>query len=237
MAAGGGGGGGGGNAFLATTAEDAALNQYWYSAPTLAAMLRELDALPDGCRVAFLSTPSVFFSWLAAPGASEETRAARGAARHALLDLDTQWATTPGFHKWDFTKPTEGFDAAGLTGAFDAVVMDPPFITTEVWEAYAVAARALCSRPAATAPGAGEAAAAAVSTETEGAADATAAAAVFPGKVLASTIVENEALMARLFGATPTRFQPSIPHLVYQYNFYTNFPPTALAARNPEIPE
>ena len=32
--------------------------------------------------------------------------------------------------------------------------------------------------------------------------------------------------------------RPSIPHLVYQYAMYTNFPPTkGLSEKNPEIPD
>lgn len=56
-------------------------------------------------------------------------------------------------------------------------------------------------------------------------------------KIIASTTVENESLMKELFVATPVTFQPSIPHLVYQYNFYCNFEPTILSTKNPEIPE
>ena len=56
-------------------------------------------------------------------------------------------------------------------------------------------------------------------------------------KVILSTIAENAALMKELFDAAPAAFLPSIPKLVYQYNFYTNYPPTALGKKNPEIPE
>ncbi len=34
------------------------------------------------------------------------------------------------------------------------------------------------------------------------------------GRVIASTVAENEVIMKELFGATPCRFKPSIPHLV-----------------------
>lgn len=44
-------------------------------------------------------------------------------------------------------------------------------------------------------------------------------------------------MMKELLGVTPQAFQPSIPNLVYQYNFYTNYTPTALGKKNPEIPE
>ena len=35
----------------------------------------------------------------------------------------------------------------------------------------------------------------------------------------------------------PQAFKPSIPHLVYQYNMYANYPCTRLSVPNPEIPE
>lgn len=60
-----------------------------------------------------------------------------------------------------------------------------------------------------------------------------------PGKVIASTVVENASLLERLLGVRPTPFRPSIPHLVYQYALFTNFDPSpdALGRPNPEVPE
>ena len=45
--------------------------------------------------------------------------------------------------------------------------------------------------------------------------------------------------MEELFGAVPAVFRPSIPHLVYQYDLYINYPAVSpiLSASNPEIPE
>ena len=60
------------------------------------------------------------------------------------------------------------------------------------------------------------------------------------GTVICTTVAENGALLASLFpGCAAAPFQPSIPHLVYQYNaFCSGAPlPAALASRNPEIPE
>ena len=77
------------------------------------------------------------------------------------------------------------------------------------------------------------------------------------GKVILTTVIENEKLLFELFGAKPTVsdkvkiatkhcpdpffniqvFLPSIPHLVYQYNLFTNYPPLVLNVKNPEIPE
>lgn len=56
------------------------------------------------------------------------------------------------------------------------------------------------------------------------------------GKYVLSTVIENEKLLFELFQVKPTVFQPSIPNLVYQYNFFTNYEPTVLNQLNPEIP-
>lgn len=53
------------NQFLQQTCENSDLNQYWYSKPTIDALC---DAIRESCemrgdtRVAFLSTPSLYFS-------------------------------------------------------------------------------------------------------------------------------------------------------------------------------
>ena len=60
-----------------------------------------------------------------------------------------------------------------------------------------------------------------------------------PGKILVTSIAENEKFLNELFGTSPVPFKPSKPHLVYQYKLYTNFTPVtaALNELNPEIPE
>eukprot|EP01061_Rhynchopus_euleeides_P034226 TRINITY_DN5796_c3_g1_i1.p1 TRINITY_DN5796_c3_g1~~TRINITY_DN5796_c3_g1_i1.p1 ORF type:complete len:413 (+),score=204.19 TRINITY_DN5796_c3_g1_i1:56-1240(+) len=56
------------------------------------------------------------------------------------------------------------------------------------------------------------------------------------GKLICTTIVENEGIMQELLGCTPVTFRPSIPNLVYQYNTYTSYHPTRfLDVVNPEI--
>jgi hypothetical protein len=53
------------NAFLSQIEEDRDLNQYWYSQQTIEVLrdaIREGLLLSNGRRVAFLSTPSLFFS-------------------------------------------------------------------------------------------------------------------------------------------------------------------------------
>ena len=48
------------NPFLARYKENADLNQYWYSKPTIQFMVEQCEA--HGERIAFLSTPSIYFS-------------------------------------------------------------------------------------------------------------------------------------------------------------------------------
>ena len=115
------------NRFLSTTKEVEDLNQYWYSNRTILAMARDVEdvcAAPE-TRAAFLSTPSVYFSL------SKEVR-----ARSWCFDLDTQWQKEPGYVCYDFNKPIDFEGAEELKGTFDMVIIDPPFITREVWEKY-----------------------------------------------------------------------------------------------------
>lgn len=92
------------------------------------------------------------------------------------------------------------------------MIVDPPFITREVWEKYAEAMALLAK---------------------EGVDEA----GVPHGRYICSTIAENTEMMAELVGVKPQTFKPSIPHLVYQYVMYANFPTAHLSLRNPEIPE
>ncbi|ETV96396.1 hypothetical protein H310_10549 [Aphanomyces invadans] len=57
------------------------------------------------------------------------------------------------------------------------------------------------------------------------------------GKLLLTTIAENKDMLATLLSCTLRRFQPSIPHLVYQYGTFANYDSPALDAVNPEIPQ
>lgn len=171
----------------------AALNQFWYSARTIRAMVEEVLSLPGPA--VFLATPSLFF---AVPAA---VRAARG---DALLDIDAQsFDAAQNFHVFDFRGGAAALPPA-LRARFALAVIDPPFITADAWEPFAEAADALL------APG---------------------------GAVIATSVRENEALLARLLGLRRTPFLPSIPQLVYQYStFVRGFEPTVLGRANPEIP-
>jgi len=138
--------------FLARNPEKHAINQYWYSPATIACLVGEVvdacDALDAAeakpaaapaagaaapaaaLGAALVSTPSVYFSL-----------PAKARARCKVLDLDEQWAADPGFVRYDFNEPEAVPD--DCKGAFSLVVIDPPFITREVWAQYARTARLL----------------------------------------------------------------------------------------------
>ena len=48
-----------------------------------------------------------------------------------------QWKQYPNYVRWDFNYPKDIADH--LLHAFDLVVIDPPFVTPEVWAKYAEA--------------------------------------------------------------------------------------------------
>lgn len=127
------------------------------------------------------------------------------------MKYDRQWSSDPGYVFYDFHTP-KSFDPA-LKGAFDVVVIDPPFITKEVWEKYEETALFLLRRSPF-----------AMDTAKR-------------GLVLATTVAENAPLLRNLFGAEATAFRPKITNLVYQYNAYVNCLQecTSLNFPNPEL--
>ena len=118
------------------TDDKADMNQYWYSAATIATLV---DVIREHCipapaarlDVAFVSTPSLFFALAPAER-----------ARCRLLEYDEELGVgEPGFVRYDFNEPEAVPD--DCKGAFSLVVIDPPFITREVWAQYARTARLL----------------------------------------------------------------------------------------------
>ena len=97
---------------------------------------------------------------------------------------------------------------------FDFIVVDPPFISRDVWKKYAEAISLLKSGDEPESVGAKT------------------------SKFLLSTIPENLNLLKEIFPGNDIfacNFKPSIPHLVYQYNFFTNYKAQNLKENNPEI--
>jgi hypothetical protein len=70
--------------------------------------------------MAFVSTPSVYFSL---PSEFKE--------QSTLLEYDQKFKGDKGFVFYDFNKPLE-LDGS-LEGKYDFILIDPPFITEEVW--------------------------------------------------------------------------------------------------------
>lgn len=58
-----------------------------------------------------------------------------------VLDYDKQWESDPGFVWYDFNVPENIPER--LHGSFEGVLIDPPFITPEVWEKYSTTAKLL----------------------------------------------------------------------------------------------
>ncbi|GMI38953.1 hypothetical protein TeGR_g11088 [Tetraparma gracilis] len=193
--------GDGGAAFLQGNPEEPSMNQYWYSQPTISALTSECSRLiAEGgadFKVAFLSTPSIYFAL------SEAER-----KQCFVFDYDKKWESDRGFVFYDFndqeTLPKE------LHNTFDLVVIDPPFITREVWEKYTASSKLLlCVDPTENSP---------------------------KGMVIGTTVAENKDFMGELLGCKPQAFRPSIPNLVYQYNSYANFEGAKFLGKpNPEI--
>ena len=188
--------------FLLNCSEDGQFNQYWYSVDTIStlcsAILEAISSLPKSQkrRIAFLSTPSLYYS-MPNKSHSENNICVK------LFDYDRQWENDDGFIFYDFNHPTEfqckcmdNSDVNDqLQSTFDMVVIDPPFITTDVWEKYAITAKYLLKQKT-------------------------------TGLILATTVIENSSLLKELFGneiTASSRFEPSIPNLVYQYTVFTNF--------------
>ena len=179
------------NRWLIKNKENADLNQYWYSKITIDFLVNEVTSQSTCC--AFLSTPSIYFSL----DASAELR-----KNSSVFDFDKKFGSDPNFVFYDFNHPENIPEEHKQR--YDLILIDPPFITREVWTKYTEAALFLVK---------------------EG------------GKILASTIDENEAMMKELLNTDRKKFRPSIPNLVYQYSMYANYESEGLDKINPEIPE
>ncbi|KAF4753844.1 N-6 adenine-specific DNA methyltransferase 2 [Perkinsus olseni] len=169
--------------------EKAEFNQYWYSRKTIETLVDELLYLqqrlkPDGpLRVACLSTPSVYFAPTTAPEISDKLEC-------WLFDFDPHLLQGERCVKFDYREPKDV--PVDLCHTFECVLIDPPFITKEVWENYAITAKLLAASGA---------------------------------HFIGSSVRENGELLHELLEMRSVPFQPSIPNLVYQYDFFTTYPP------------
>ncbi|CUI12950.1 methyltransferase, putative [Bodo saltans] len=99
------------------------LNQYWYSPASIEKLVAEVKHHATRC--AFLSCPSLYFALPADDALRQQSH---------VFEFDRQWAGDRGFVFYDYHKPLQV--PIQLCDSFDYVVVDPPFITREVWSQY-----------------------------------------------------------------------------------------------------
>ncbi|KAL0479924.1 N(6)-adenine-specific DNA methyltransferase [Acrasis kona] len=194
------------NKFLLRNKENSLLNQYWYSTKTIDTIILEVEDhiskrssknLP--WRIAFVSTPSIYFS------IAEAQR-----SQCNVFDIDEKWKKDSGFVSYNFNEPTNISD--DMKNKFTMVIIDPPFITKEVWQKYTETAHFLLCNP---------------DNEADDSSKSNC--------IIASTIAENQQMMEEFLNVHPVKFKPSIPNLVYQYNLYCNYQSEVLSQINPEV--
>lgn len=164
------------------------LNQYWYSENTIKTLCEEIKL--HGHKVAFISTPSLYFAF------PESER-----KNFKLFEFDKKWVADPGFVFFDYNEPEK--IPLGLWNSFDYVVVDPPFITQEVWAKYIDAVTTLGTR----------------TPERDGVASQPAF------KCLLTTVLENHSMLEDLLDAALfiPDFRPTVTGLVYQYSCFVNY--------------
>ena len=124
----------GNGAFNGAECEDSALNQYWYSDLSIETLIKEIEM--HATKAAFLSVPSLYFS-LTKDALKEKSK---------VFEYDRRWGDDPGFVYYDYNAPEAV--PADCWAAFDYVVVDPPFITEEVWSKYAATVKLIAAKGA-----------------------------------------------------------------------------------------
>jgi len=93
---------------------------------------------------------------------------------------------------------------------FDFILIDPPFIDLDPWTKFAEFASKIAFNKEENNNG-------------------------IKTKILLSSIAENKEVLKKLLNVEIKNFQPSIPNLIYQYNFYSNYEDDDLNKFNEEI--
>jgi EEF1A lysine methyltransferase 1 len=101
------------------------------------------------------------------------------------------------------------------------VVIDPPFITEQVWEMYAKAVEYLLLKDDGSEDGKNSSSSSSSSSSNR--------------RILCTTVAEKADLLQALLGVEERRFQPSIPKLVYQFSSFSNYESARLNEINPEL--
>jgi 16S rRNA G966 N2-methylase RsmD len=90
---------------------------------------------------------------------------------------------------------------------FDFIIVDPPFINEASWTKYSEFIKLISIK------------------END----------KIKSKILTCSIAENNTLLKKLLDLEIKNYQPSIPHLVYQYNFFANYEDEELNKINSEL--
>lgn len=111
---------------METFAEDWNASQFWYSDETAKVLAQQLlEGATDETRIAVVSAPSAFIQLknLLASGVY------RSKPQIKLLEYDTRFAVFKEFVRYDFEKAIQL--PAELKGTFDAIICDPPFLSSD----------------------------------------------------------------------------------------------------------
>jgi hypothetical protein len=124
-----------------------------------------------------------------------------------LFDIDTSFCKK---HKNAIEYDYRDYDKLipEYENKFDFILIDPPFIDKEPWSKFAEFAIRISKK------------------DDEGKPNV---------KFLCSSIAENKEMLKNLINVDIKLFQPSIPNLIYQYNFYSNYEDEELNKLNNEI--
>lgn len=128
--------------------------------------------------------------------------------RSVLFDYDVVFEKkTDKFVKYDYLDQSIVPDI--FNNYFDYIIVDPPFINEEAWTKYSEFVKR-------------------IGKSKDG---------VLQSKVITCSIEENKNHLEKILGLKIQKYKPSIPHLVYQYNFYANYEDPEFDKKNPEIIE
>ena len=173
------------NKFLKVYGEKENFNQYWFSENTIDFIVKQIEK--NGIKVAFVSTPSVFFS------VKEELQ-----KNGILFDYDDIFSKkTKNAVKFDYREYDKITD---FDNTFDFILVDPPYINEEAWTKYSEFVKKIAKTRR---------------DENNNI--------VIEAKILTCSIAENQEILSKLLNLKIRKFQPSIPNLVYQYNFFSNY--------------
>jgi hypothetical protein len=109
--------------------------------------------------------------------------------------------------KFDFNEFSDLAKNPEFLDKFDFIMIDPPYINEPSWTKFAEFAKVIAQK----------------SNDN------------IKAKILTCSIAENKDLLKKLLDLEMKNYQPSIPHLVYQYNFFANYEDDLLNEINKEI--